>query len=497
MQRKSLDHPEERVQEAVHSRQIFIDSSKQLQTECELVLQSSSVVGIDAEWPPFDSCGPPKACLLQLACLVIQDRHGEYRGSATRYVYVIDIHSVCKEGDSGYKLVKDIFRALLKNIACLKIGHSLDADIKAVCCALDLPIQGVVVTNAVDVKHLFSRLWHKRVPGLYGTCRDKGLSFILNAVLGVMLDKSLQCSDWGQRPLTDEQILYAANDASCLLDLFMAACTMCDGNAAVQLDDDKYYCLSRIAAVSPVHVNLVRRCVVDFGQEWTWNRHSKLVTSRSTEFWKTQQSVRVQNRKSRSQRKKTGMVHEGELPKYIPWDVQKDEPKFICDVMLQGLAKQLRLWGVDCEMAPILSKAERYLAHRRLVETGQEQGRVILTKDTVLYSRRISDQMYLVAGETKQEQTEEVLKTFTVQVGPDSFMTRCSACNGSFHSEPRRPDQLPSGHALPDAVLEHIHEFWVCSVCDSHIYWKGGQYQRSMEKLNQDFEKMFSIKVKK
>ena len=41
-------------------------------------------------------------------------------------------------------------------------------------------------------------------------------------ILQRRLDKSQQCSDWGERPLKDAQILYAAADAACLLDVYDA-----------------------------------------------------------------------------------------------------------------------------------------------------------------------------------------------------------------------------------------------------------------------------------
>lgn len=34
------------------------------------------------------------------------------------------------------------------------------------------------------------------------------------------LYQELQCSDWSQRPLTEEQQIYAAIDAHCLLEIF-------------------------------------------------------------------------------------------------------------------------------------------------------------------------------------------------------------------------------------------------------------------------------------
>ena len=46
-----------------------------------------------------------------------------------------------------------------------------------------------------------------------------GLSGLVQAQLGLPLDKSLQCSAWGGRPLAPEQLRYAATDAAVLLAL--------------------------------------------------------------------------------------------------------------------------------------------------------------------------------------------------------------------------------------------------------------------------------------
>lgn len=53
-----------------------------------------------------------------------------------------------------------------------------------------------------------------------------GLAGLVEAQLGLQLDKRLQCSSWSQRPLSGEQIRYAASDAAVLLlllDSFLAA----------------------------------------------------------------------------------------------------------------------------------------------------------------------------------------------------------------------------------------------------------------------------------
>lgn len=44
------------------------------------------------------------------------------------------------------------------------------------------------------------------------------LSNLLTMLLGRRLDKTMQTSDWEARPLSEQQILYAANDAYCVLE---------------------------------------------------------------------------------------------------------------------------------------------------------------------------------------------------------------------------------------------------------------------------------------
>ena len=55
------------------------------------------------------------------------------------------------------------------------------------------------------------------------------------------------------------------------------------------------------------------------------------------------------------------------VPAYIPWQQDRgtdNEPKFVCDVMTEGLAKQLRLCGVDAAAVPTLGKTERHVIYR-------------------------------------------------------------------------------------------------------------------------------------
>lgn len=70
------------------------------------------------------------------------------------------------------------------------------------------------------------RLAMAREPFLAAPSRLPGLRAVTEAFLGCTLDKSLQCSDWDARPLSPEQLRYAAADAAVLLDIAkaMGAC---------------------------------------------------------------------------------------------------------------------------------------------------------------------------------------------------------------------------------------------------------------------------------
>lgn len=40
------------------------------------------------------------------------------------------------------------------------------------------------------------------------------------------------------------------------------------------------------------------------------------------------------------------------------------EPRFVCDVMCEGVARQLRLCGIDAVSGPSLGKSRRFQAYR-------------------------------------------------------------------------------------------------------------------------------------
>src|SRR5262245_1781890 len=65
----------------------------------------------------------------------------------------------------------------------------------------------------------FAGLFDTRVAAATLGSQTPGLATVLEERFGVTLDKSMQRSNWGQRPLTDKQIRYARLDTHFLLPL--------------------------------------------------------------------------------------------------------------------------------------------------------------------------------------------------------------------------------------------------------------------------------------
>ncbi len=86
----------------------------------------------------------------------------------------------------------------------LKIFHGVGSDLRV------LGARGVRVTHTVDIEAV-SRT-------LFGS-RESGLQAMMLRACGAQLDKTLQRSDWTQRPLTTAMFAYAARDAEMTLAL--------------------------------------------------------------------------------------------------------------------------------------------------------------------------------------------------------------------------------------------------------------------------------------
>lgn len=136
--------------------------------------------------------------------------------------------------------------------------------------------------------------------------------------------------------------------------------------------------------------------------------------------------------------------------------------KLLVDAMLGRLARWLRLMGYDAESGG-------GLADHELARRARAEGRVLVTRDRVLASRR-GLRTLLIRSQTLEEQLREVKEALGRP--PGSPFTRCSVCNSVL--EEAAPDRV--AHLVPPYVLRSQNKFRLCPSCD-RIYWSGTHCQ--------------------
>ncbi|KAG0624463.1 hypothetical protein M758_3G249800 [Ceratodon purpureus] len=407
----------------------------------------------------------------------------------------------------------------------------------------------------IDISKLYKQLLHANST----TVKHKGRRFVLGgtyslsgiskAVLGHHLRKDAQCSDWEQRPLTEDQIYYAASDTHCLLAIFdtlladaLALISPVPAPAPAPAQNDRgdkpgltiqqrasslrdsrgeglkfltgsnnmrgttsgsYIFTPKMstasqmveAALRPSPVSSPHESVVATAeQECSGERFSKFVKKYSERLLVNEESRsrsharRPRGRRAREALKNPDSNNEINL-EWIgpaPWDVRiggDGTPKFLCDVMVEGLARQLRCVGVDAASPPTKKSDPR-----QMVEQAMGEGRVLLTKDIKLLRRRLmpDNLAHFVKNLGKWEQLAEVMKVFQITVSESDLLSRCVKCNGEFTPRPltskEAKEQAPATQDVPKSVLETCDEYWQCSVC-GHLFWQGFQFDRARQKF--------------
>jgi prolyl-tRNA editing enzyme YbaK/EbsC (Cys-tRNA(Pro) deacylase) len=210
------------------------------------------ILGLDAEWQPNFSREEKNSpvSVLQIG--------------STAHVFLIDMLELChnpREESSPHdrgktkgkttltleqKALSDVLEAVLGDAGIVKVGFGLKYDFKRLVesypwmpcfaaaaaeenenensseekekeegIAKSLPYRSVPIRSHVDALLL------ARSAGDGQTSYKRlGLSAVCRLILGKAVDKSEQTSDWGTRPLTQDQIYYAAADVTCLVDIF-------------------------------------------------------------------------------------------------------------------------------------------------------------------------------------------------------------------------------------------------------------------------------------
>ncbi|NXI84212.1 MUT7 Exonuclease, partial [Rhipidura dahli] len=343
----------------------------------EKVLQPGQVVGVDMEWKPsFGMVGRPRVALLQLA---LKDE-----------VFLLDLPRLLEqaEPEGDQEKLPRFMQMLYSDAAITKLGYGMSGDLSslaATCSALkdtEKQMQGVVDLLAVD-KQVDGRSPERSHDERGVRQPEKGLSLLVQHVLGKPLDKTEQLSNWEKRPLREEQILYAASDAYCLLEIYERLCK----------DPESF----------------------GLGSDLT-----ESLVGKQSKKPRAKKQLNKQEAPSPSGQECQGPRTEPSGP---PAPVSPREFSVVCDNMLQGLGRYLRCLGVDVRLL------DNEDDHRKAAEIARQEGRVILTSGLpyqTLRSQVGEGRCFSVnCSEKAKEQALQVLRHFNVQVSLSDIFSRC------------------------------------------------------------------------
>ncbi|KAI3800232.1 hypothetical protein L1987_35543 [Smallanthus sonchifolius] len=470
----------------------------------------SSIIGLDAEWKPVRGHQPtfPPVLLLQIACRV----------SDKSVVFLIDLSGTLPP--SIYDLLRDVF--LSPNI--LKLGFRFKQDLLYL--SSTFRCHGCHsgfhrVEPFLDIATIYHKQMRRKTKG------TKSLSFICQELLGISLSKELQCSDWSLRPLTQDQMTYAALDALCLIHIFDVFQQRLLKQGAIQspteVDSSGQNSGLKQILREPNNstrilrttfceaVQMVRATIIEYPQRL----HAEPEASLKKSSWDTipmdytlLQIVRLYgdkliltesdgkpgtSKKKGKRKSSTGFMYKEKRVDAIdewqgppPWDYSLGGdgcPKFLCDVMVEGLAKHLRCVGIDAAV-PYSRKPET----RELIDQAIKEKRVVLTRDAKLLRHEylLRNQIYRVKSLLKNDQLIEVIETFELKICEDQLMSRCTKCNGRFIQKPLSIEEALEAakgfQVIPNCLFDRNIEFWQCTDCNQ-LYWEGTQYHNAVQKF--------------
>ena len=151
----------------------------------------------------------------------------------------------------------------------------------------------------------------------------------------------------------------------------------------------------------------------------------------------------------------------------VPTQRSTITPRVACDAMCGGLARWLRLLGVDTTYASGVEDAE-------LVRHALAEARTVISSDHKLFERRRFttgqlEGLLLPVGLRLREQVRFVADRLALKPG----FPRCTACNGELVPVSR----ADVGDVVPARSLIWVREFHRCVRCD-HVFWEGSHWRR-------------------
>jgi uncharacterized protein with PIN domain/sulfur carrier protein ThiS len=147
------------------------------------------------------------------------------------------------------------------------------------------------------------------------------------------------------------------------------------------------------------------------------------------------------------------------------------KPKFICDVHLGKLTRNLRMFGLDVYY-------KNYLNDEQIVKISLSEKRTILTRDIGLLKRTEVNHGYYVRNDDPEKQTAEVIQRFQLYKEIKPF-TVCLDCGSKLV----RVAKKKIIDLLPEKVKEQQNKFFFCVNCKK-LFWAGSHYDNMKRFIN-------------
>lgn len=141
--------------------------------------------------------------------------------------------------------------------------------------------------------------------------------------------------------------------------------------------------------------------------------------------------------------------------------------KLACDAMCGGVARWLRVLGVDASYTAGIDDGD-------LVQHALAEGRIVLSSDGKLFERRLFTTgevrgLRLPVGLKLQEQLRFVVRELAIVPA----FPHCTLCNGVLEAVSR----AEVSDVVPARSLIWATEFFRCLACQ-HIFWEGTHWLR-------------------
>ncbi|MFH1442920.1 MAG: Mut7-C RNAse domain-containing protein [Candidatus Micrarchaeota archaeon] len=150
------------------------------------------------------------------------------------------------------------------------------------------------------------------------------------------------------------------------------------------------------------------------------------------------------------------------------------EPGFLADVMLQKLARWLRMLG--CSVHPPISTNDD-----DLIRQAADSNLILLTRDVALFKKaRDNCRAHLLKTDDLDLQLKEMLRKFKIPLRKRRIPseTICSICNGKLEKVAK--EEVRS--SVPKKSFASVSDFLRCKACGK-IFWKGSHNKKIIEKI--------------